>query len=104
MCGFDYTIVSYFYRKKEFCPDCDAQSFVLSDIKKDLEDLERDEELLIFSFDADLELPAVNILIRHYNITEYPSIIIDDRPYTGLYKKNGLKKMLCKDNNLSICA
>ncbi|MBD3164468.1 hypothetical protein GF323_04660 [Candidatus Woesearchaeota archaeon] len=103
MCGINQTIITYFYRKKEECPDCDAQSFVLSDIKRDLENMGKDEEIAIFSFDSNLDLPAINMLLVYYNVTEFPCMIIDDEKHCGLYNKNNLEKILCDENSLSIC-
>jgi len=102
-CEFNQTIVSYFYKKKEYCENCDAVSFVLSDIRNDLENIEKEDELLIFSFDADLDLPSINLLTRFYNITEYPSIVIGDNVYPGLFNKKQLKSVLCEEAELSIC-
>lgn len=103
MCDLNQTIVTYFYRKKEECPDCDAQSFVLSDIKHDLENIDRDEELAIFSFDVNMELPSIDLLVEVYNVTEYPCVIIENTPHCGLRDKDELKSLLCSASKLSIC-
>ena len=42
-CEVNQTTLLFFYQKKENCPDCDAQSFVLTDIRHEF-----DEELAIF--------------------------------------------------------
>ena len=103
MCKINQTIVSYFYKKKEYCPDCDAQSFVLADIRRDLEKINKDDELAIFSFDADLSIPSINLLIKVYNITTYPSIVVGNTTYSGLYNKKEIIKLFCKEKKLSIC-
>jgi len=103
MCNLNQTIVSFFFRKKDFCDDCDAQSFVLSDLKHDLEQMEKDEELPMFSFDVDTDLPSINLLIKFYNITHYPCIVIEDEPFCGLHSKKELTGLLCKESALSIC-
>lgn len=103
MCKINQTIVSFFYKKKENCPDCDAQSFVLSDVKRDLEKIKKDNELAIFSFDADMDLPAINLLLKVNNISSYPSIVVGNQTYSGLYDKKRLVKVLCKESKLAIC-
>lgn len=97
-CEVNQTIISYFYRRAEECPDCDAQSFVLTDLNKEI-----DQEIAIFSFDVDLGLSSINILMNYYNVTSYPSIVIEDNIYGGLYNKKELVNLLCRHNNLSIC-
>jgi hypothetical protein len=97
ICKLNGTIVSYFYKKKEDCPDCDSQSFVLSDIKNDNENTPYDEDLSIFSFDADIGLPAISMLISYYNITEYPALVIGNQKYQGLKSKKELKSILCSE-------
>lgn len=104
MCNVDQTIISFFYKKKEDCPDCDAQSFVLADIRRDVEKKKKDEELALFSFDADIGLPSINLLIKFYNITFYPCIVIEDMIYCGLHDKKQLINILCKENNQTICS
>ncbi len=102
-CGINQTIVSFFYQKKDECQDCDAQSFVLIDLKKELEDLKKGDELAMFSFDVDSNLTTVNLLTNYYNISSYPCTIIENDVYCGLHNKDEMKSFLCKRSNLSIC-
>ncbi len=103
-CNLNQTIISYFYKKKEECPDCDAQSFVLQDIKQDLENRNRENEIAIFSFDTDLDLVTIELLTKFYNISSYPCMMIENSSYCGLYDKNRLIDTLCTYSNLSICS
>ncbi len=96
-CAVHQTAVLFFYKKKEACPDCDAQSFVLTDVKKDL-------ELAVFSFDSDLALAPVAILESYYNITTYPCTVVDETPYCGLYDKTEISAILCRHNVTALCA
>jgi hypothetical protein len=102
-CSINQTIISYFYRKKELCPDCDAQSFVISDIKKELENMGNENELAVFSFDADMGVVPVELLTKYYNISRYPCVVIEDKPYCGLYDKSELMGIICDTSRLSIC-
>ncbi len=98
-CEFNQTVILYFYRKKDYCVDCDAQAFVLTDLNKEIGD-----EIAIFSFDSDLDLPCVNTLVRFYNITSYPCIVVEDDAYCDLYNKEGLLDVLCNYKELSLCS
>lgn len=98
LCDVNQTTVLFFYRKKEECPDCDAQSFVLTDLKKEL-----NQEIAIFSFDVDLDMASVNVLTKFYKLTSYPCVVIEEKPYCGLYNKNSMIKLLCEHKDLSVC-
>lgn len=102
-CDVNQTIISFFYKKTETCPDCDSQSFVLSDINNDLTLMGKQDEIAIFSFDADMGLPGVEFLISYYNITEFPAIMINNNIVVGLKDKAEITKLLCNESKLSIC-
>ena len=98
LCEVNQTIVLFFYRKKEECPDCDAQSFVLTDLKKEL-----GQEIAVFSFDVDLATSPINVLTKFYNLSSYPCIVIEDIPYCGLCDKDGMIELLCEHKDFSVC-
>jgi hypothetical protein len=98
-CDFKTTTILFFYKKAEECKDCDAMSFVLTDLKKDV-----NGEVGIFSFDGNLDLSSIDILTDNYNITSYPCIVIEDYTYCGLHNKDELIKLICKEEtNFSKC-
>ncbi|MBN4049026.1 hypothetical protein JYT91_00245 [archaeon AH-315-M20] len=97
-CEFNQTTILYFYKKKEDCPDCDAQAFVLTDLNKEV-----DPEVAIFSFDSDLQLPSINTLELFYNITSYPCMVVENYTYCGLHNKNDLIDIICDRKNISLC-
>ena len=99
MCDVNQTIMSYFYKKKEDCPDCDEQSFVLTDIRHDLEDKDMSQSLALFSFDANIDIPSLQLLTRYYNISEYPCLLIGDSVHCGLYRKDDVLDLLCNMNS-----
>ncbi len=98
-CEFNQTIILYFYKKKEDCPDCDAQAFVLTDLNKEI-----DDEIAIFSFDSDLGLPSVDTLELFYKIDSYPCLVIEDDTYCELHNKDKLIDRLCDYKDLSVCS
>jgi len=97
-CRFNQTTILYFFQKKEDCPDCDAQSFVLTDLNKEI-----DDEIAIFSFDSDLELPSVRTLELFYNITSYPCLVVENSTNCGLHNKNDLIDLICEHKDISLC-
>lgn len=91
ICAHDVVTILSFYSDKEECPQCDEQSFVLSYMKKIL-----GERLLIFSFNVKTsDEPIIEILKTSYNVTAYPSIVINDNLYAGLYDVEILLPEIC---------
>jgi hypothetical protein len=78
-CNLDQTVISFFYRKAQVCGKCDDQSFVLTDVKKLL-----DNNVSIFSFDDDLNITSITLLEKYYEIDEYPCIIINEEKFCGI--------------------
>ena len=73
LCRRDIVDVLYFFHTTETCPSCDSQSFVLDYMKKLFK-----EDLLIFAVDGTLASePMIPILVQTYNITEYPTLLIN---------------------------
>ncbi len=89
-CELDHAIISFFYTNSDDCPDCDAQSFVLADINREI-----NEKLSIFYFDNELNISSIKLLRQYYNITEYPCMTINDEPYCGMHDKKEVMKKIC---------
>lgn len=97
-CDLNQVIISFFYINSADCRKCDDQSFVLTDLNREL-----DEEIAIFSFDLDLNLTSLNLLTEYYNISEYPCIVIDEQPYCGMLDRSFIEQRICEVSNVSIC-
>ncbi len=91
-CNEDFVRVLFFF--SENCDDCDPQSFILDYYKKLLED-----KLLVFTFDTRLEAeePLLKTLMTQYNITIYPSIVVETTKYGGLKDTEALKEIICNN-------
>lgn len=91
LCKRDMIDILYFFHNTEECPDCDEQAFILDYLKKIFKD-----KLLIFSIDNTFTSePMVSITRQTYNITEYPTLLIDGEKHTGLATKEDLLVILC---------
>ena len=89
-CPAKHVSVLYFYSNEE-CDDCGPQGTILSYLKEKLKD-----RLLIFSLDADfVDEPMINILKETYNITETPSIVIEEEVFNNLVNKEDITKKIC---------
>ncbi len=84
-CNYATPTIVYFYRNAQACPQCDAQSFILTDIKQD-----NDRTMAVFSLDADINSTTIRSLVQYYNITIYPCLIINEQKYCGLRNKQDI--------------
>ncbi|MBI2140854.1 hypothetical protein HYU16_00355 [Candidatus Woesearchaeota archaeon] len=91
LCDLDFVSVLYFY-SDEKCGICPDQGVILSYYKKLLGD-----RLLVFPINTDLEASeaAIEMLKRRYNVTTYPTIIVEDSRYEGVVSKSGLMPIVC---------
>lgn len=79
-CNFNYSIILYFYNSK--CDKCNDQGIILTDLKRKYAN-----ELMVFSFDADLDLSTMDTFKKIYNIEEFPTLIINEKKYGFLTNK-----------------
>jgi hypothetical protein len=98
-CGYDQAVISFFYDYEADCPRCDDQSFILSDINREM-----NEEVSIFSFDMGLGVKGIELLYDYYEIDDLPCVVIDDIPYCGMNSRRFIVDKVCESNpNLSKC-
>lgn len=90
--------VLYFYGDTKDCSDCDSQSFVLTDINKDI-----NEEISIFSLDVDLDVMGTEVLKKYYNVSSLPCMVIEEETYCGLKNRREVISILCSKANISLC-
>ncbi len=76
-CKINTKPILFFYSNEEDCGDCEQQGFVLSYIRKALPDV------YVYSFDTNLNISAIRALKLNYNITQVPSLVINDKTYIG---------------------
>ncbi len=85
-----------FFIQKDACnkqtPNmCDAQGFVLDNLKRIFED-----KLLIFTLHTDLKEPSVKVIKDYYKVDSYPTVILENERYLGFQDKEALLKLLCE--------
>ncbi len=89
-CDTDVVTILYFY--DENCRNCPDQGVVLSYLKKIFE-----ERLLVFPIDMTMtkEEPMLKVLKNVYNIQQYPTIVVEEKPYAGVIEKEQLGPLIC---------
>ncbi len=93
-CNSNYHHIVYFYDYRD--PSSEQRgkqnffSNLLEEIKK-----EKGDEVMLIPIAGDNELPSIDLLIRQYNITEFPTILIDEKvKITDVKNKRDILKYL----------
>ena len=87
VCSSSASTVIFFIGKN--CKECDNQAFVLTYLKEKL-----GEKILIFTLDLSLDEPSIEVLKEYYNVTKYPSLVIDGKMFSGFVPLETIKKEL----------
>jgi len=89
-CDLNIVPILYFYTPD--CPSCPNQGTILSYFKKLF-----GEQVLVFPINLDLkgEEPMVDIITSQYEITKYPTLIIDNKKYEGVLRSEQLQEIIC---------
>lgn len=90
-CDSDTVSILYFFSTSK-CPDCGNQGVILTYFKALF-----DKNLLVFPLNADLETEEnmIKILSIEYNVTSYPTLIIEGKKYEGIVQKSELSRIIC---------
>ncbi|MBU1198796.1 MAG: hypothetical protein KKE98_00600 [Nanoarchaeota archaeon] len=87
-CNQENNVILYFYSNKGDCPKCEDQGHVLSYLHN------KYPGLMIYSFDKNLNNPALEAIRNDLNIQEAPTIVINDDVYPGYQTRSFLEKLL----------
>lgn len=78
--------VLYFYSNEE-CERCGEQGNAILMAR---DESENSDKIRIYAFDGDLGSPVVDAFMKQYNITEYPSVVINENVHSGFIPKEEL--------------
>jgi uncharacterized protein YdcH (DUF465 family) len=89
-CGTTVLPIFYFYTTAENCSECIKQSAVLTELRREY------PEIRIYSFDYNLELTALQSLIKIFKVedTKLPALVIKEDLYTGFRSRSDIEKAL----------
>ena len=91
LCGDDSVLLIHFYSNTN-CKMCREQG---TEVLKARDALVQDKvDVKLFSFDGDLGSPVAEALETQYNVTRYPSIVINGRTYTGYQDSEDLQSLI----------
>ncbi len=89
-CGSTVVPIFYFYTTAENCSECIKQSAVLTEMRREY------PELRIYSFDYNLDLTALQSLIKIFKVedTKLPALVMNEKLYTGFSSQEDIEKSL----------
>ena len=87
--------VIYIYSNEDDCSSCDAQGFILTNIRKDNPDLR------VFSFDHHIDNSALFTLEKMFfeSIETFPILIIDDKVHQGFLSREAIENLIYISDN-----
>ena len=99
-CEQSFTRVIYFYSDNQNCQYCREQAVVLNYLKAIF-----GESLLVFSLDEQLDEPMIRLLKKNYDVTEFPTLIVEDSVIVGepFVSNEQLTKEVCSIINHESC-
>ncbi len=84
--------ILYFY--KDNCPDCDKEGYVLTFLRGQY------PSLRVYSFDDDLDLPALKTMAQIYGIKDtFPTIVVKNKSYGGFKTVEDIQALLPELNS-----
>lgn len=89
-CGTSVVPIFYFYTTAENCSECIKQSAVLTELRNEY------PEVRIYSFDYNLDLTALQSLIKIFKVedTKLPALVMGEKLYTGFKSRTDIEKAL----------
>ena len=75
-CGTNTSLILYFVSSSS-CPTCPQQGTELTKARDN-------NDIRVYTFDMDVTNSMVGSLAKIYNITNYPSIVVNDKTYSGI--------------------
>ena len=93
-CGSDYHNLVYFYKFNNPSIEQGSKQRFFSNLLIEIKD-EYGSKVMLIPIAGDNDLPSINLLLNKYNITEFPTILIDEKiKITDLKTKEDIFKYL----------
>ncbi|MDP3919049.1 MAG: hypothetical protein Q8Q35_04075 [Nanoarchaeota archaeon] len=88
-CESDAVIIIYFYDEDQQ----DVQGEVLNYMKDKM-----GSKILVFSFDSNFkDEPMIEVMLKTYNVTEFPTVVANDKIYSGGVGSEELREFICQE-------
>ncbi len=90
ICDEESVLLIHFYSNKN-CEDCKEQG---NEILKARDELSGDVKVKIYSFDGELGSPVADAFAKQYNVSSYPSTVIDGKTYAGYMASSEIRQLI----------
>lgn len=87
-CNKNFELMLYFYSNEGDCRDCEEQGHVLTYVHK------KNPLFNIYSFDVNIDNPALNTLKERYNIRTTPTVVINETIHEGFMSTDEVMEAL----------
>jgi hypothetical protein len=87
-CNTKFNYVLYFYADNDLCKSCEDQGLVLTYAHR------RFPVFNTYSFDVNIDNPAVSALREIYNITTVPTVVVNKNKYVGFKEREDVLAIL----------
>ena len=88
ICGDDNTLLVHFYSNSN-CENCKEQGYEILKARDS-----SPEKIKLYSFDGDLGSPVADAFKEQYNIKSYPSIVINEKTYSGYRSSSEIIRLI----------
>ncbi|MFP4045648.1 MAG: thioredoxin family protein [Candidatus Aenigmatarchaeota archaeon] len=90
LCDNDDIWVLYFH--EEGCGSCPTQGFILTQIRKTY-----DKKVWVFPLDMEIEENMITILKERYNVTETPTLVVNDQVHHGFQNHEKVREIVAEE-------
>lgn len=77
-CNPDYHDIVYFYKYNDPSIEQESKQDLFSNLLGELKE-NKGDGLMLIPIAGDNDIPSINLLIKKYNVTEFPTILIDEK-------------------------
>ncbi len=88
-CGLNVNIILYFYSNTKNQYLSELQGYVLDYLYRKYTD-----KIVTYSFDSDLDEPTLTTIMELYNVTEVPSVVLNEKLYPGYRDREYIEPLI----------
>jgi hypothetical protein len=92
-CNLNYSIVVHLFRRKNTTYEEEINNKLQRSILLDLKE-KCGRNMMLIPITADMNLIVVDYIVKKFNITTYPSVIVNQKVFQGLTKMEELEKIV----------
>jgi hypothetical protein len=88
-CNRNISVIIFFYSNTKNATESEEQGFVLDYIYEKYPD-----KISTYVFDIDIDNPAVSVLMKKYNVSVIPTLVINEKVYVGFQPREKVERLI----------